>query len=124
MEPEVPNNIALLLHAARTLLGYGRHLIDTICLRATAPNFNAIAACFGTANLSTIFAHLNRGILRAAALERVLLARAATGRDIPPIDRDPAPPAQPASLEPPQNQTTAAPPAMRKLPPPPSLPAR
>jgi hypothetical protein len=40
-------------------------VIDTVRQRATAPNFNAIAACFGTANLSTILAHLNRGILRA-----------------------------------------------------------
>ena len=60
----LPNNIEVLLHAARILLGYGRHLIDTIRQRAAAPNFNAIAACFGTANLTTILAHLNRGILR------------------------------------------------------------
>jgi hypothetical protein len=77
----LPNNIAVLLHATRVLLGYGRHLIDTVRHRAAAPNFNAIAACFGTANLATILAHLNRGILRAEALRRVLLARAATGQD-------------------------------------------
>jgi hypothetical protein len=82
-----PNNIAVILHAARALLGYGRHMIDTIRHRATAPNFNAIAACFGTENLATILAHLNRGILRAVALERVLLARAATGRDIDFVER-------------------------------------
>jgi hypothetical protein len=75
-------NIDALLHAARTLLSYGRHLFDTLRQRAAAPNFNTIAACFGTANLATISAHLNRGILRAFALERVLLARAAKGRDI------------------------------------------
>jgi hypothetical protein len=83
----LPNNIEVLLHAARILLGYGRHLIDTLRHRATAPNFNAIAACFGTANISTILAHLNRGILRATALERVLLARGATGRDIDFVER-------------------------------------
>ncbi|HTI82290.1 MAG TPA: hypothetical protein VL614_17705 [Acetobacteraceae bacterium] len=95
----LPNNIEVLLHAARILLDYGRHLIDTVRHRATAPNFNAIAACFGTDNLSTILAHLNRGILRAVALERVLLARAATGRDIDFVERrihtgepQPAPP--------------------------------
>ncbi len=102
MEPaapttSLPNNIALLLHATRTLLTYGRHLIETVHHRATAPSFNAIAACFGTANLSTILAHLNRGILRAAALERVLLARAATGRDIDVVGaRRAAPPPSPA----------------------------
>ena len=81
-------NIEFLLHAARILLTYGRHLIDTVRHRATAPNFNAIAANFGTANLATILAHLNRGILRAAALERVLLARAAAGKDIDFIERN------------------------------------
>jgi hypothetical protein len=83
----LPGNIEVLLHVARYLLGYGRHLIDTIRQRAAAPDFDAIAACFGTANLTTIIAHLNRGILRCIALERVLLARAATGRDIPYIER-------------------------------------
>jgi len=77
-----PANIGVLLHAVRTLLTYGRHLVDTVRQRSTAPGFNTIAACFGTANLSTILAHLNRGILRCIALERVLLARAATGKDI------------------------------------------
>jgi hypothetical protein len=83
----LPENIEVLLHVARTLLTYGRHLIDTIHQRAAAPNFAAIAANFGTANLTTILAHLNRGILRCIALERVLLARAATGQDIPYIER-------------------------------------
>jgi hypothetical protein len=85
----VPEHITFLLHAARTLLGYGRHLLDTLHRRAAAPTFPTIAACFGTANLATILAHLNRGILRAAALERFLLARAATGRDIDMVTRRP-----------------------------------
>ncbi len=97
----LPNNIEVLLHAARILLGYGRHMIDTIRHRATAPNFSAIAACFSTANLSTILAHLNRGLLRAAALERVLLARAATGHDIDFVERRiRIPEPQPASIDP------------------------
>ncbi len=104
----LPNNIAVILHAARILLGYGRHLIDTLRARAGTPNFNAIAACFGTANLSTIFAHLNRGLVRATALERVLLARAATGRDfdfVEPPTRTPEPQPAATATEPP---TTAA----------------
>jgi hypothetical protein len=109
----LPDNIAVLLHAARILLDYGRHLIDTVRHRATAPNFNAIAACFGTANLATILAHLNRGILRAAALERVLLARAATGRDIDFVDRRTSTPetqpAQPASERLPTRKRTLRP---------------
>jgi hypothetical protein len=78
----VPARIALLLHAVRILLGFGRHLADTAQHRATRPGFNAIAVCFGTSRVFTILAHLQRGILRAMALERVLLARAARGRDI------------------------------------------
>ncbi|HTI84282.1 MAG TPA: hypothetical protein VL614_27845 [Acetobacteraceae bacterium] len=85
--PTLPHNIEVLLHAVGILLGYGRHLIDTVRHRATAPNFNAIAACFGTDNLPAIIAHLNRGILRAVALQRVLLARAATGKDIEFVER-------------------------------------
>src|SRR5450755_1235941 len=92
----VPEHIAFLLHAVDILLGYGRHLLATVRHRAAAPTFPTIAACFGTANLSTIMAHLNRGILRAIALERFLLARAATGRDIamvtPRIRTDEPPP--------------------------------
>ena len=99
----VPEYIAAFLHAVDILIGYGRHLLDTVHRRAATPTFPAIAACFGTANLATILAHLNRGILRAAALQRFLLARAATGRDIkmvvrrirtaetPPAPTDPQP---------------------------------
>ena len=121
----MPNNLGVILHAVGILLTYGRHLIDTISQRATAPNFFAIAAHFGTANVSTIIAHLNRGILRAMALERVLLARAATGKDIEFIQRDtffdpleePAPEQQaPIAAEPEQPEQPAATelPPMRK----------
>jgi hypothetical protein len=78
----MPERIAGLLRVVRILLGYGRHLADTVVQRAAAPSFTSIAACFGTINLSVILAHLHRGLLRAAALERLLLARAASGRDI------------------------------------------
>ena len=118
----VPEYVAVFLHAVSILLGYGRHLLGTVRHRAAAPTFPAIAACFGTANLSTILAHLNRGILRAAALERFLLARAATGRDIDIVIRrtrteetQPAP--ADAQAEPPTDQ-----PARPKARPRPSLP--
>ncbi|HTI82430.1 MAG TPA: hypothetical protein VL614_18415 [Acetobacteraceae bacterium] len=119
----LPNNITVLLHACRTLLTYGRHLIETVRHRATAPNFNAIAACFGTGNLSTIVAHLHRGLLRAAALERVLLARAATGRDIDFVERRiraPEPPTAPLDA---QAEQPAPPPAARRSTPRRSRPA-
>jgi hypothetical protein len=78
----MPERIAALLNVVRVLRAYGHHLANTVKLRAAAPGFGAIAACFGTINLSVILAHLHRGILRAVALERVLRARAARGRDI------------------------------------------
>ncbi len=78
----MPARIAALLHTVRIMLGFGRHLEATAKQRSTSSDFNAIAACFGTGRLYAILAHLQRGILRATALENVLLARAARGRDI------------------------------------------
>jgi hypothetical protein len=94
----MPAGIAALLHTVRILLGFGRHLAETATQRSASTDFNAIAACFGTGKLCTILAHLQRGILRAIALERVLLARAARGRDVSfvvPRERATAPPASP-----------------------------
>jgi hypothetical protein len=78
----MPARIAALLHTVRILLGFGRHLAATAKDRSASPDFNSIAACYGTARLSAILAHLQRGLLRATALENVLLQRAARGRDI------------------------------------------
>jgi len=123
-DPTLPHNNAVVVHAVRTLLCYGRHLIETVRHRATNPNFNAIAACFGTANLSTILAHLNRGILRAAALERVLLARAATARDIDFVERRIlTPEEQPAPADAQPDQPAAEPLPTRRRAPRPSRPA-
>jgi hypothetical protein len=117
-------NVEFILHAARILLGYGRHLIDSIRHRSTAPNFNALAANFGTANLSTIIAHLKRGMLRAAALERVLLARAATGRDIDFVERRTrTPEAETAPMEAQPEPPVPTPTTVRKHTPRPSRPA-
>ena len=114
--PALPGNISVFLHAIGILLTYGRHLVDTIRHRATTPGFNALAVCFGTASLSTILAHLNRGILRAEALERVLLARAATGRDVDFVERHtPEPQAAPANPQPGQ-QAPEPPIAHRRAP--------
>jgi hypothetical protein len=78
----MPARIAALLHTVRIMLGFGRHLAETAKDRSASPDFNPIAACFGTSRLCAILAHLQRGLLRATALERVLLERAAQGRDI------------------------------------------
>ncbi len=78
----MPARIAAFLHTVRILLGFGRHLAETAKDRSASTDFNAVAVCFGTSRLCAILAHVQRGLLRAAALERVLLARAARGRDI------------------------------------------
>ena len=78
----VPKNIAQLLYVVRILLEFGRHLAATLESRAARPGFSLIARPFGTANLPVILAHLTRGIMRAIALESLLLKRAATGRDL------------------------------------------
>jgi hypothetical protein len=101
----MPARIAALLHTVRIMLGFGRHLAETAKDRSASPDFNAIAACFGTSRLYAILAHLQRGLLRAAALERVLLERAAQGLDVrftAPRKRATAPPAAPA--DPPSEQ--------------------
>jgi len=120
----IPARIAALLHTVRILLGYGRHLAETAQHRSASPDFNPIAVCFGTGRLYAIIAHLQRGILRATALENVLLARAARGRDIDfaaPRERPAAAP--PAPADPPAQAQPAEAPIGRKRVPPPSRPA-
>lgn len=80
-------NLTAVLTIVEILLTYGRHLVDTFERRAAAPGFHLLARPFGTANTAIILAHIRRGILRAAALQQMLLDRAARGRDlvIPPL---------------------------------------
>jgi hypothetical protein len=120
----VPARIALLLNTLRILLGYGRHLANTAQHRAAHPGFNAIAVCFGTGRVFSILAHLQRGILRAMALERVLLARAARGRDIRFTEprgaqtrATPAAPGAPPAAPQPEAQVERNPPARPSRPP-------
>jgi hypothetical protein len=77
----VPPNLGQVLHIVRVLLGYGRHLAETLEHRTATRGFSVIAQCFGTTQVSVILAHLYRGITRAVAPERVPLARVARGRD-------------------------------------------
>ncbi len=120
--PTIPARIAALLNTVRILLGFGRHLAATAEQRSASTDFNAIASCFGTGRLCAILAHLQRGLLRAAALERLLLERAARGRDIDftaprqrPTATPPAPPDPPAapSAEPPVEPPVEQKPAPR-----------
>ena len=110
----MPARIAAMLHTVRVLLGFGRHLAETAKDRSASTDFNAVAVCFGTSRLYAILAHVQRGLLRAAALERVLLARAARGRDIQfifPRERAVATPAATATLTTRGDPPTADPPA-------------
>ncbi len=110
----MPQRLAALLHVVRVLLGHGRRLVETVPERAANVEFAALAGVFGTYTLPTILARLQRGILRAMALERYLLARAAKGRDIgfvyykDPRERMPAKPAA-EPHEGPQGELTAKP---------------
>ena len=108
----MPARIAALLHTVRILLGFGRYLAETMKDRSASTDFNAIAACFGTSRLYAILAHLQRGLLRAAALERVLLTRAAQGRDIQfvaPRERVTAAPVAPAGSPAPDRPAEGSP---------------
>ncbi len=126
-DPTLPPNLAALLIILRVMLGIGRHLAATVRHRSASPTFNVIAACFGTGRLYAIIAHLQRGLLRATALERVLLARAARGRDVLLFDSrrptaapaDPsAEPAAPAAAADLPAEPSAEPPASLAEPPP------
>ena len=77
-----PTRLGSLLYVVRTLFEYGRHLAETVVARAANPNFASLAVCFGTADLPLIMARIERGILRATALGRLLDARLARGRDV------------------------------------------
>jgi hypothetical protein len=108
----LPERIAGILRTVRTLLGYGRHMVETVKHRAEAPNFPGIAVNFGTSRLASILAHLQRGILRAMALEHVLLARAERGKTIQIVQRSvraAKPEAAPAD---PQGDAAGDPPAV------------
>jgi len=78
----MPERISDVLCILSILAEYGRHLLETIEHRACRSGFSTIAQFFGTARISVILAHLQRGIMRAVALERMLLERAKRGRDL------------------------------------------
>ena len=100
--PAIPERIAEILDIVLILAEYGRHLLGTIEQRAVWSTFSTIAQFFGTNALAAILPRIQRGIMRAVALERVLRARAARGRDLnsrlpqPAMPRAPKPSAMPA----------------------------
>ncbi len=77
-----PAGIAEILAVVSILATYGRHLVQTLEQHAVARGFATIARFFGTVAAETIRAHLHRGLMRAIALEHMLLLRAARGHDL------------------------------------------
>jgi hypothetical protein len=112
----VPAGIAEILAILSILTTYGRHLGQTLEQRAVARGFATIARFFATVAFDTILAHIQRGLMRAIALQRLLLLRAARGRDLPiqaprepshrqPPAKDAPETAQPATQTPPAELT-------------------
>src|SRR3984885_1819368 len=77
-----PPPLAAMLSLVAVLAEYGRHLAATIEHRAIWRGFATIAQFFGTATMPVILAHIQRGLKRTLALERMLLRRATRGRDL------------------------------------------
>lgn len=87
--PATPEGIAGLLSMVRILLDFGRHLAAAIEHHAAGRGAWLFSAVFGTDKLPVMSAYIHRGILRAIALESLLLAQAATGRDLAPASPRP-----------------------------------
>ncbi len=129
----VPEGIAAVLSIVAILTGYGRHLAETIEHRALWRGFATVAQFFGTAAMPVIRAHILRGLMRAMALQHMLLQRAARGRDLvtlarrmrsPRAEKDAASPAEPEAAdawgsqaaEAPWAEQPASPPARARVP--------
>ena len=78
----IPGRIGAVLNVLAVLIAHARHFAATATTRAAAPEFATVAAVFGTYNLPTILHRMQRGILRALALQHYLLARAARGHNL------------------------------------------
>lgn len=87
----MPPGIAHLLGLIRILVSFGQDLAASLRRDGLAPRLHPINP-FGITDIGQILARITRGLLRAAALQDMLLQRAATGRDVTP---PPPPPVQP-----------------------------
>ena len=101
--PPHPGRIAAVLKVVAALIAHARHFAATATTRVAAPEFATAAAVFGTDTLPTILHRMQRGMLRALALQQYLLARAARGVNLghawpPCVELQPhhRPPAKPA----------------------------
>lgn len=78
----VPGRIGGVLRVVRALIAYGQYFAANAAARATETQFATVAAVFGTYDLPTILFRVRRGLRRALALQRYLMARAACGRNL------------------------------------------
>jgi hypothetical protein len=82
---QAPEGIAAIVVLARILAAYGRHLAALLPQRELWLGFSLVARFLQAASMSGRLARIHRGIMRAVALERMLLRRAARGRDLKPL---------------------------------------
>ena len=78
----ISGRIAAVLHVIRVLIAHAQYFAANVSARAAEPQFATAAAVFGTYDLAVIRFRMRRGIRRALALQRYLLARAARGIDL------------------------------------------
>ena len=78
----IPGRIGGVLRVVHAIIAYARHFTATAHTRVAIPEFATAAAVFGTYDLPIILLRMRRGLLRALALQRYLLARAARGRNL------------------------------------------
>lgn len=79
----VPEGIARFLTLLHWIIGYGKTLADTFHQHASDACLREfVDSRFRTTDLNVVFARIKRGLMLALALEKKLLRRAATGRDI------------------------------------------
>jgi len=74
--------IAAVLKVVAALIAHARYFTATAGIHAATPEFATAAAVFGTYNLPTILHRMQRGLLRALALQQYLIERAARGCDL------------------------------------------
>ena len=99
----IPGRIGAVLHVLTILIAHARHIAVTAATRVTTPEFATVAAVLGTYDVPTMRQRMQRGLLRALALQQYLFARAGRGCNLrfawpPRIELLPhhRPPAKPA----------------------------
>ena len=110
-----PSRTGRLLNLARALIDYGRQLAGTLQQRTSATNLADVTRNFGTIDIGEILARINRGLLRAAALETRLASRLAREPIAPAAPSAPSP-RQPRAARPVDRGASTADPRPTRLP--------